>query len=290
MGVDKQEKHDKKRTVEITVSLGAVIPTGQYENIQPSYQAKESIEVDGDAEDVIRKKLDFLRSIISQKIDQDYARIRNESIRKKLDKIRFTERNGILYPHVTSIIECLDPIKFDPDKLKQYVSRGNLVHAQIDHFFRTGIMEEDFDDIPGTKLDKMIVEQGSEHLDYKKPSFKNFWEKYKSRIYPMGNEMKVYNDKELYCGSLDLYCIYDNVYCIFDFKTASTYDKKKLERYWKQLSAYAKCVDGVKQMVIIPLNPKKEAGFGEPIVCDEVDKYFNLFMQDRDAVRKMYNI
>ena len=44
----------------------------------------------------------------------------------------------------------------------------------------------------------------------------------------------------------------------------------------------------VLELVIIPLNPKK--GYDKPIVCTDIDKYFKMFLSDRDAFRKLYNL
>ena len=135
----------------------------------------------------------------------------------------------------------------------------------------------------------MVVTQGTLKLDWKDCNFRGF-EKKHGKDFEFGPcEVQVTNLEAGYAGRLDNDAKYKGEPAILDFKTSSSYDKHKLAQYWKQLASYAHPL-GRKVLVIIPLNPKNKSGFGEPVVCKEVKKYYNLFLQDRQAFREIYGI
>jgi hypothetical protein len=287
----------EKRTLEITASVSAVIPTGNYENYKPMYSVKEIVETDGNgnANKIISERTDELRSLLKIKLDEDYERLRIERIKQQRQDIRFYKRGNKQYPSVTSIISAIEPIQYDPDKLKQYASRGNIVHAQINHFFKAGKWETDIFQIPHTKLDYLIVTQGSLKLKWDDCNFMGFWEKYSKDFEPLSEdgfdvEVEIYNDEYFYAGRADFPCKYKGVPTLADFKTASTYDNAKMDKYFRQVAAYAQQFKGIKQLMIIPLNPSNKTGFGQPLIETDVDRYFTLFLQDRSAFKTIYGI
>jgi len=280
-----------KRTIEITASVSAVIPTGNYENFKPMYSVKEIVNVNGNADEIISQRTDELRSLLTQKLNEDYERMKIERIKLQRQDIRFYQRGNKQYPSVTSIINAIEPIIYDPDKLKQYASRGNIIHTQIAHFFKTGNWENDIDKIPNTKLDKLIVTQGSLKLKWDDVSFMNFWEKFSKDIEVISSESEVYNDEYLYAGTLDLLCKYKGKLTVLDFKTTSEYDNAKLDKYFRQTSAYAKCLsEKIEQMAIVPLKNTVKQGYGEPYIEEDVEGYFMKFLQDRTAFKEIYGI
>lgn len=290
-----------KRTLEIVASVSAVIPTGNYENFKPMYSVKDIVSVNGNADEVISRRTDELRSILKTKLDDDYEKLRIERIKRQRQDLRFTERGGKTYPHVTSIISAIEPIDYDPEKLKQYASRGSIVHAQIYHFLTTQTWEDNILKIPGTKLDYIVVTQGNLKLKWTDCNFRGFWEKYGSKFAPIDGEgwakyaeRKIFNDEYVFCGSPDLPCLYDGRVTLADYKTASIYDNEKLDKYWRQLAAYAKTFLNIglkiEQLLIIPLNPSNKSGYGQPIIEKDIDKYFGLFLQDRSAFKTIYGI
>lgn len=286
----KKSTNGTTRTIEVTVSLSAKIPTGQFENYAPFFCAKEIITTEEQGDAIISSRTDDLRAILAKKLEDEYERVRTENIKRTRQDIRFYPRNGKQYPSVTSIISAIEPIDFDPAKLRQYASRGSLVHAQVDHFFKTGIWEKDILKIPGTKLDYLCVTQGDLKLNWTDCSFPNFWDKHSKDFVVESTETKLFNDTQIYAGTADIVCTYQGKRTIADIKTASTYENGKVERYWKQLAAYAKCLEGIEQMVIIPLNPSNKSGFGAPLIEQDVNRFWGLFLQDRAAFRELYGI
>ena len=284
-------QRQQKRIIEITASVSAVIPTGNYENFKPMYSVKEIVKVNGNSDEVISNRTNELRELLLAKLNEDYERMRIERIKLQRQDIKFYQRGNKQYPSVTSIINAIEPITYDPDKLKQYASRGNIIHAQIAYFFKTGRWEENIDKIPNTKLDKLIVTQGSLKLKWDDVSFMNFWEKFSKDIEVISSESEVYNDEYLYAGTLDLLCKYKGKLTVLDFKTANEYDNAKLDKYFRQTSAYAKCLnEKVEQMVIVPLKNTVKQGYGEPFIEEDIDGYFMKFLQDRSAFKEIYGI
>lgn len=273
----------KKKEITITCGLSATIPTTQYANIQPSYFIKQSVEAES-----IEATLETVRKLLKRTIDADYERVRVAKIKKQRSDIRITEKDGKQYPHVTSIIGAIEPIDYPEELLRQYGARGTLVHAQVEHFFRTQVWETDVLKIPGTKLDYLTMSQGSLGLKTESCNFMGFWEAHGKDFDIIDIETPVFNSEHVYTGRRDVLARYKGKLSICDIKTSSSYVASKIGRYWKQLAAYARCEQEIEQLVIIPLNPKK--GFEKPIIETDIDKFFNLFLQDRQAFRSLYNL
>jgi hypothetical protein len=285
--VVKAAKRSRNRTVEITASVSAVIATGNYENYKPMFSVKDIVTVNGNADEVISKRTDELRVLLSSKLAEEYDRMRLETVKRTRPDIRIYEKNGKSYPSVTSILSAIEPINFDPVKLAQYASRGTIVHAQADHFLKTGVWESDVAKLPGLMSDYLIVTQGDLKLKWTDCNFQGFWEKYGKNFVVEKTETEVFNDEHIYAGRLDILCTYEGKRTIADIKTASDYDNAKLDKYFRQLSAYAVC-EKAEQMVIIPLNPSNKSGFGNPIVETNVEGYFKAFLANRAEFRKIY--
>lgn len=292
-----------KRQIEITAAVSAVIPTGTYENLKPLYSVKETIEVDElpnelglrvDIDAMISKRTDELRAMVNSKLDSDYQEQKIMRIKAQRKDMRFYERGGKQYPSVTSIISAIEPIDYDPMLLQQYAARGNIVHKQIAHYFKTGTFEKDISKVPGTKLDYLILSQGSLKLSWEDCNFLGWWED-NSKDIKLGtnasddSEVTVFNDEHLFAGTADLICLYKDKKAVIDFKTASNYDAEKLDKYWRQVAAYCRTV-GAEVMIVAPLNPKNKCGYGKTLVEDSVEKYFNLFLQDRAAFKQVYGV
>ena len=284
------------KEVEITASVSAVIPTGNYENLKPLYSVKQVIEIEeGDKDACIPRIMEEMRAFVQSKLDQDYEAQKILRIKNTRKDLRFYERAGKQYPSVTSVISAIEPINYDPLLLMQYGARGSIVHAQAAHFFKTGTWEADPLKVPGTKLDYMVVTQGSLKLSWDDCNFMGWWEDNAKDI-KLGaggadkdSEVTVYNDEYMFAGTADLICTYKGKKAVVDFKTASNYDAEKVDKYWRQVAAYATTV-GAEVMLIAPLNPKNKSGYGKTLVEEDVKKYFNAFLQDRAAFKQIYGV
>lgn len=209
-------------------------------------------------------------------------------------------RQNIRYPSVTTVISGVNPIRFPENKLRQYAARGSIWHAQIKHFLRTGNWETDLLKIPRNieekqrmLLDIHTVTRGSLRLRLTDCNFIGFWETYGKDFKPwkggIGDEI-FFNDQFIYTGAPDWPCLYKDEPAIVDFKGCVNYPADKVRKFKKQTAAYARCEAGVKHLVIVPLNAKSKRGFAAPIVEDNIEGYFNNFIEDRLAFSAIFGI
>ena len=112
----------------------------------------------------------------------------------------------------------------------------------------------------------------------------------------------VFNDEEKYAGRRDA-CgkvIMNNeweklgakpVPTLFDLKRTAD-DKKN----FKQLAAYAEASpEKIEQLVVIPISdgPKSKSikqGFSKPLVTQNIDAYYKMFLQDREQFKKRFSL
>lgn len=197
----------------------------------------------------------------------------------------YQEADG-LYMSVTSILRP-DGLDFPPLLLKQYASYGTIIHSMVEHYL---IHNEIPDPVKvSTQKDVNNVFGGSLNLQLDDCNVRGFFEEHGERIEVESQEMKVKHTEHKYAGRLDILGNFDGTRAIMDIKTARNYTKSKLTNYWMQQAAYALCLEDVpKRMVILPLNPKSERGYDDPIVEDDVEKYFIMFLKQLEYVRANY--
>jgi len=192
------------------------------------------------------------------------------------------------YPSVTSIIHP-EGLDFSPELLKQYASRGTIVHKQVEHYLRTGEVVSAQE--CGLDKDYEIVRDGSLKLSIENCRFKEFFKVYGEFIEPRYIEKKLKNKTHRFAGRADIIGKYKGEWAIMDVKTASSYEPSKMTDYWMQLAAYAHCVKpALKKMVIIPINPTAPKGYMEPLVETDVEHYFNLFLEKLKYAQEHYQL
>lgn len=200
-------------------------------------------------------------------------------------------KTGKMYPSVTSIIHP-EGIDFPEEQLKQYASRGTIVHKLIEEYHKSDCMRWfDPHNIPELKEHVKIVEKGNLKLKWEDCNYIGFRKKYYEGMKMQEFEGFVCNEEYQFAGRYDVLGTYKNEPAILDFKTASAYSEDKLNDYFMQLSAYAKTLDTpVKYLVIIPLSPKSPQGFLPPFVSSNIDKHFKDFLVKREEFKKIYDI
>lgn len=223
----------------------------------------------------------------------------DKPITKKLvhEKKEFTGRTykspktGKSYPSVTSILHP-EGIDYPEDDLKQYASRGTIVHKLIELYYKADCKQWfDPHNVPELKEHVQNVEKGSLKLKWSDCDYIGFKKEYGKDIKMELFEQLVVNDQYEFGGRFDVYGLYKGEPAILDFKTASTYSHDKLEEYFQQLSAYARTLPSgnVKYLVIIPLSPK-DGGYLPPYVSSNIDKHFKDFLVKREEFRKIYGL
>lgn len=278
------------KKVSITVSFSGTIPTGQYANAKPEFSVTE--EWDGEIDRSLR--MGELHELVRTKFESVKEQSKVLQVESMREDIRFYQVGNERFPSVTSIIGW-EGIDFPEYALKHYASRGTIVHKQIEIFLKTGKWREP-KTIPGLKADVALLRQGFElngkqyKLTWEDCDFRGFYEEQKEHFEYGQMEVEVVNKEHRYAGTADCVGMYRGKKAVIDFKTANVYDQEKLTKYFKQLSAYAKSLEGVETMVIVPLKPGNKKGYGKPIVSENIDDFFRGFLEDREAFRKVFGI
>jgi len=278
---------------EVSVTLSAVVPTGAYANYRPSYTVTASID---EGEDY-NKAITELKTEVNKQLRNDWVRLHDKDKVDYLSKVRWYEKNGKKYPSVTSVLgwsellwKIRNPSDFggvSEDELQEYAARGTIIHKGIEQWFQDtkGLPVPGYEfkfDHPELVVEKLLLQESK--LEAKACNWLGFWEKYGADIKFNFMERAVFGQG--YAGRLDAYGTWKGEPAVFDFKTTSTYNARVELKYFKQMSAYAKALSGVKKpkwLVIIPLNPSNKCGFGAPKIEQFSDNLFNSFASDLRA-------
>lgn len=279
------------KTVEITVSVSGKIPRRSYENFSPTFVIKEIIP--GSISDSARlSRQKQLYDEIHKLFNSQRDAIRLEEIQDQFKNLRFTinPKDGKKYPHVTDILYWDADFYISPEQLAQYGARGSGVHRMIDGYIsRLPDKKWDLTDI--AKRDAILLKNGSLKLwdTLGDINFLGFMEKYGKDIEFGDGEFQAFNAEHFYCGRPDRVGKYLGIPTIFDWKCRAGHEDD-----FKQMAMYCHLDDPrlkeIKQMVIVPLNPKNVSGFGKPMVSDELGKHFGLALRDRMDYRDKFGI
>lgn len=272
---------------EITSAFSGTISSGEYENEKPLFSVKIETEIENISE------ISELQRSIYQICRSQYGEAQTESIVKRIERqtqnIRFRERNGKRYPSVTSIIGWDEDFHVKPAHLVQYAARGTIIHKQVEIYNNTNEWREP-KDIPEIYPELVILKQGDLQLSYNDVDFRGFLEKYPIEV--NHSEIEVFNEEYFYAGKYDFTGIpkgWDGVrevLTLFDIKTASADEAKAM----KQLTAYWHCLPDIQQICVIRLNNKTKQGFSKPKVETDKNKYWSLFLKDRENFKKRFLI
>jgi hypothetical protein len=276
------------RTIRISASFGGKIPVGNYANMNPSFFAEETIEINDELQDInayIKTRQQTLQEICYNNFEAEALKAKLLKIKNDRADFRFTKLpNGDEVPSITTILNYDFESYVDDEEMKQYASQGNVIHAQVSEFIKSNVWKEPKDILELT-ADLFILKNGSLKLPIDGWSFVDFIKKYP--ITNLKNGKTSFNEQFRFGGTPDGEGIYEALPTLFDVKR--TPDKVK---NFMQMSAYAKCkgMEHIKQLMVIPLNDKTEQGFSKPIISTDIDKYFELFMAKRRDFRKIYGI
>lgn len=278
----------RPQTVEINVNVTGKIPRRLFENFSPYFSIKEVYRDEiSDSFRLSRQKL------LYEQVERLFSEVRDgikvEELQEQYKNLRFTAhpKTGKKYPHVTDILYWDAEFYVSPEELSQYGARGSAVHSMIENWVKT----KEWTHKAINKRDLILLKTGSlrlyESLD--KINFLGFMEKYGKKIEYGDGEFRGFNVEHFYCGQPDRIGTYEKIPAIFDYKSREAKDDD-----FKQMAAYLKLdspgLSSIKRMVIIPLNPDNKSGFGRPVVSDEPDKYFNLFLRERADFKDKFGI
>lgn len=269
----------KMKVKEITVSLSGVIPVAAYENLRPGF----SMTVELPEKQSAYEAMIYCQEYLHQLMKEEANRSKAEAIEKMYSVIRFYERNNKKYPSVTSILGYdKNWYGISEEQLQQYASQGTILEALCQHFLETGHWIDPHE-IDSIREDIIILERGSMHFKWEDGSHKAFMKQYRDKIEVEQFQMEVYNDEHNYAGTLDLIGYFDGKLSVMDFKR-NTYDMK-------QLAAYASCLEGIEQLVVLPIGPTdNKCGYKKPVICETIELEFKAFLKARSKFRKQFGI
>uniref|UniRef100_A0A6M3JI73 PD-(D/E)XK nuclease superfamily protein n=1 Tax=viral metagenome TaxID=1070528 RepID=A0A6M3JI73_9ZZZZ len=264
---------------EIKASISGVIPIASYENLKPYYEISAELE-EGDN---IADKIKELRDIVRWHFDQEGNRAKADVIEKQYAGIRFYEKDGRKYPSVTSILGWDIDWKISEDELRQYGSRGTIVHKLIEIYLKEGSWANPLE-IPELENDVATLLGGSKKLSWVDCSYKAAVEGLMGDLKVIQLENELYNDENLYAGRADLVCLYKGKQTIMDFKSGTVTDMR-------QLAAYSACVEGIEQLVIVPVGQTdNKSGVKKPIVSTDIAGEYKKFLYARAKFRERFGI
>ncbi len=263
---------------EITVSLSGVIPVAAYENLRPSFSM--TVEpINGESpEKIIAECQRYLHTVFEGESNRGKA----DLIDKQYSNIRFYEKDGKKYPSVTSILNWDKEWRVTDDELQQYASRGNIVEYLINKYIETGEWI-DPTQVPELREDVSILMGGSLMFTWEQCSHKAFMEQYSKKIKALEFQRTVFNEENLYAGTLDILGGYDDILSVMDIKCGG----------WQmmQLAAYANCIEGVEQLVILPVGPTdNKCGYKRPVIEDAIQKEYEEFLKARAKFKRRFGI
>ena len=265
-------------TKEISAGLSGVVPLSSYENLRPSFTMTVEPENGETADDCFAK----IKEILHRQFDAEANKAKVDLVEKQYENIRFRERNGKKYPSVTSILDWDKTWRVSPDELKQYASRGTIVHKLLEIFLKTGKWENPYE-ISELKEDVAILLGGSLGLSWEDCAYREFMEQYKDKIEVAETEKTVFNDEHLYSGRYDIKGRFNGVPAIMDFKTGS-FDMR-------QLAAYAVCEDDIEVLVALPVGPTdNKCGYKKPVIETKIQDQFKEFLRARAKFRARFGV
>lgn len=285
----------------ITVNCTGKIPRRLFENYSPYFALTEIYK-----EQITDQARSLRQETLYKQVEKIFNRIREEikieELQETFKNLRFTlnQDDGKRYPHVTDILYWDADFYISPEELTQYGARGSAIHAMIDNWLHYNgrpvpltprAPELAWSKNAISKRDAIILKTGTKRLwdTLDDINFLGFIEKHGKDCEFGEGEFRAFNKEHFYCGQLDRIGKYKGVPAMFDWKCRQAKDDD-----FKQMAAYINLDDprlkGLQRMVVIPLNPDNKSGFGNPVVSDEPEKYFNLFLKDRHEYRDKFGI
>ena len=277
-----------KKTIEVSASFGGKIPTGSYENMNPNFFAKEVFEFEGtetEIQDLIKRRQDELHLLCFSNFEAVAIQARIQKIQNDRKDFRWYEKDGEKLISVTSVLNYDVDFYVDENELKQYAAQGTILDARVKHYIRTGEWVT-ADKLEGITSEMFIIKTGSLGLTLEAGDFPAFLVKNKLEEMKVGEP--IFNLEYKYAGTPDIVCKFGGLLTVADVKRNVTTENKV--KYLMQTAGYAKGLKGIQQLMLIPLNDKTEQGFSKPIITQEVDRYFDLFLAKRAEFKKIYGI
>lgn len=257
--------------------------TGYSQEIEGSSNVNKTSFVENCETSAVGRALGFLGIGVETSIAtaEEVAR----AIQQQEKKPRFTEIEGVKYPHVTDIISGgkVPNIPY----IDEHAYIGQMYHMANANFIKTGEF----------KLDEGVKYEQPKNipLHYSTFSLPKFLERCgeSSKFVFRAAEVFVSNKEHLYCGTFDADGSYNGVPALFDFKKFKTIDKNQLDQYFMQLSAYYKAA-GLEERALIIISLHPECPIEKAIIVkdkkEELARYWQMFLGKRVEFKNKFGV
>lgn len=256
------------RSYELNYGNKHTVNIGNYENLNPMYNAKLIITVEDGIEVNLNEEFNIMREIVDLNLKNNVRGIKDSLKAKEnaeaLKQFRFYDKDGKKYISVTSVLNPDLKTPEEIERLKPYGEKGDAQHKLFENAIKTG------------KIDDLPKELSWIFKDVK--------------IDLRRSEFRVYDDKTLTAGTCDADGYYDDKLTGYDLKSGNLTYKDSLVKAKEQLAEYWNA-DGKKweQAIILPTHEKVKQ---EPIIIsrDELVKHLESFMKKRNEFRERYGV
>jgi len=273
------------KITKVSAELSGVISIAAYENLRPGF----GMEVELDNGEDPKEVYELMRKIMREQFKREGNVAKVELVELQYESMRFYPRNGKKYPSITSILGWDEDWRISEDELKQYGSRGTIVHKIAYEYFKVVDNKRlrvwiDPMDCKELEEDVINVITGSLGLNWKDCSYKKFIEKFENDIEVYAMEEVVYNDEWEMAGRLDIRGLFKGKKSIMDWKTGSY--------KMPQLAGYAiSSEEKQEQLVVLPVGktPNK-CGYKNPIICTDIEKEWKILIKAREKFKKRFGI
>ncbi len=115
--------------------LSAVLPTGEYQNMRPSFSAKIEMEIDENTpiDAAVKGMQKRLYSICEGMVAQSAEKAKVEKVKQMMANFHWIKLpDGREVPSVTAVLSVSSPpFEVTEEDLNQYASQSNLCHGQV---------------------------------------------------------------------------------------------------------------------------------------------------------------
>ena len=208
-----------------------------------------------------------------------------QAVKTQQRQPRFTEKEGLKYPHVTDIISgCEVP---NIPYIDEHAYIGQMYHEANSNWIKTGKFE--------LNKDTVYTQPKNVHSSWETFSFPKLIERTADKfVFEFdSSEIKVFNKEYLYCGTFDILGKVNSKRSLMDMKKFKAADKKLVDEYFMQLEAYARAMEEYpEQLVLITLNP--ETPVEKAIIIkdkkEERAKYWQMFHAKRVEFKNKFGV
>jgi len=276
------------RKFEITCSSEALVSTGPFENQRVFFAFKEVLEGDYSDEQIVEIQKEKYKKFCFEPIQFQESELAIKAVEKEFKHLRLLlcPKCGKKHPSVTTVRDFDSKGFFVSDsELELARAQGCITDIRCRHFVTTGEWRL-AKDIPSCAPHLLTLKASG--LDPNQFNYPAFLKKYPIRDMKNGERffdcaLEVTGEPDL-IGTPDSWDFAESVPSMIDYKR----NVDKLSAF-TQMAAYAKQY-GLKQMIAIPVNGDTAQGFSKPVVCNQVDEYYEVFQDKRRRFRQRYGI